>query len=192
MFTRHADISGDGLVWTVALLGDGPIALLFLQMARRAGAGRTILVGRHALRMTVARALGADLVIDGGRQPGAAAVREATDGLGADVVVECVGRPDAWAEAVSMARRGGEVLFFGGCERGSEVRLDTERIHYDELALRGAFHYTPESARQAFESIARGHLLLEPLVTERVGLEDVPRALERARRRDVVKVAILP
>jgi L-iditol 2-dehydrogenase len=177
---------------TVVFLGDGPIALLFLQVARRLGAGRVLLVGRHEVRLAAARRLGADAVIDGEREAPVSVVREYTDGVGADVVVECVGRPEAWTEAMSLARRGGEILLFGGCERGSQVSIDTERVHYDELVLRGGFHYTPASARRAHELIVEGGLRLEPLISERVGLEDLPRALERARRREVVKVAVRP
>lgn len=177
---------------TVVLLGDGPIALLFLQVARLAGADRIVLVGRHESRLTAARALGAEHVLDASREPPDAIVRDWTDGLGGDTVVECVGRPEAWAQAVSLARRGGEVLFFGGCERGTELRVRTERVHYDELTLRGGFHYTPASARRAFEWIEARALHLDPLLSGSVGLEDLPTAFERVRKREVVKVAVRP
>ncbi|NIR44927.1 MAG: zinc-binding dehydrogenase, partial [Gemmatimonadetes bacterium] len=101
----------------------------------------------------------------GGDAGVADAVAELTDGLGPDVVIECVGRPDAWEQAVSLARRGGEVLMFGGCESGSTVPLDTERLHYDEITLKGGFHFTPDSVRRAWELVQSGALALEPLVT---------------------------
>ena len=182
-------LSGDR---SVVFLGDGPIALLFLQVARLYGVERILLVGRHPERFAVARALGADAVVDARTAPVEPAVREWTDGLGADTVVECVGRPEAWAEAVGLARRGGEVLFFGGCERGAELRADAGRIHYDELTLRGGFHYTPASVRRAFEWICEERLHLDPLVSDRVPLDELPHALERVRRREVVKMAVAP
>jgi L-iditol 2-dehydrogenase len=177
---------------TVAVLGDGPIALLFVQVARLAGADRIVCIGRHANRLDVARAVGADLAVDATRTDFEAVVRETTDGLGADTVVECVGRPEAWVEALGLARKGGEVLFFGGCERGTRVPLDAERIHYDEVELRGAFHYTPDAARRAYEWLRDRRVRTEPLVSDRVGLDDVPAALERVRRREVLKVAVRP
>lgn len=182
-------LSGDR---TLALVGDGPIALLFLQVARLAGVDRVALVGRHAKRLAAARALGAEPVVDAGRASSEDVVREWADGVGADSVVECVGRPDAWVQALSLARRGGEVLFFGGCEPGSAVALDTARIHYDELTLRGGFHYTPASARRAFGLITGGALRLEPLVSDTVPLEALPDAFERVRRREVLKLAVRP
>ena len=183
------EIAGDR---TIAFVGDGPIALLFMQVARLRGAGRIALIGRSPRRLDVARELGADLVFDGRDSDPREAVAALGDGLGADTVVECVGRPEVWEQAVGLARRGGEVLFFGGCEKGSTVKLDTERVHYDELALKGGFHYTPDSVRRAWELICDGTLKLDPLITHRMTLEELPAALERVRRREAVKVAIIP
>lgn len=177
---------------TVLFIGDGPIALLFAQVARLRGAGRVVLAGRHASRLAIARQVGVDHVIEGKTDEVAESVRQLTDGLGADVVVECVGRPEAWLQAVSLVRRGGEVLLFGGCERGSSVAVDTERLHYDEITLKGGFHYTPDSVRRAWELIQGRAMTLEALVTHRMSLDELPGALDRMVKREAVKVAIVP
>jgi L-iditol 2-dehydrogenase len=177
---------------TLVFLGDGPMALAFAQLARIRGAGRIAVIGRHRRRLEVARHLGADVTVDANDDDPLEAVRELSDGLGADSVVECVGRPEAWEAAVSLARRGGEVLFFGGCEKGAAVSLDTERVHYDEITLKGGFHYTPDSVRRAWELICSGNLTLEPLVTHEMSLEKLPEAFERMRGREALKVAIVP
>ncbi|HSG81016.1 MAG TPA: zinc-binding dehydrogenase [Gemmatimonadota bacterium] len=177
---------------SIVFLGDGAIALLFAQVARLRGAGQVILVGKHTDRLEIARQVGVDQVVDGKRGDVVAAVDALTDGLGADVVVECVGRPEAWEEAVALARRGGEVLLFGGCEKGSTACVDTERVHYEEITLKGGFHYTPDSVRRAWELITSGAMRLDPLVTHRMKLEGLPEALELMSRREAVKVAIEP
>jgi L-iditol 2-dehydrogenase len=177
---------------TIAFLGDGPMALIFVQLARLRGAGRIVVVGRHRRRLELARQLGADVTVDANERDPPEAVREVSDGLGADSVVECVGRPEAWKSAVSLVRRGGEVLFFGGCESGATVDLDTERVHYDELTLKGGFHYTPDCVRRAGELISSGNLKLEPLVTHEMSLDELPEAFELMRRREALKVAIVP
>jgi L-iditol 2-dehydrogenase len=177
---------------TVAFLGDGPISLLFMQVALLRGAGRVVVIGHHPDRLELARALGADATANALVTDPREAVRATTDGLGADSVVECVGRPEAWGQAVQLARKGGEVLLFGGCEKGSEVRLDTERVHYDEITVKGGFHYTPDSVRRAWELICGGTVALDPLITHRMGLGELPAAFERLRRREAVKVAIVP
>ena len=58
------------------------------------------------------------------------AVRQLTpERRGSDVVIEAVGRPEAWEWAVQMVRKGGTVNFFGGCAAGTKVQLDTNRLH---------------------------------------------------------------
>ncbi|UCC71059.1 MAG: zinc-binding dehydrogenase [Gemmatimonadota bacterium] len=175
---------------TLVFLGDGPMALLFVQLARVRGAGRIAVIGRHSRRLAVARQLGADVAVDANGTDPLEVVKELSDGLGADSVVECVGRPEAWEDAVALARRGGEVLFFGGCERGAAVSFDAERVHYDEISLKGGFHYTPDSVRRAWDLICNGTLTLDPLVTHEMPLAGLPEALELMRRREALKVAI--
>jgi len=177
---------------TVAFLGDGPIALLFLQVARLRGVGRIVLVGRHDERLELGRLLGADVVLNARRVDVRSAVETITDGLGADTVVECVGRPEAWAQAVDLVCRGGEVLFFGGCEPGLGVTFDSERIHYDEITLRGGFHLTPDSVARAWELITIGSVRLSELVTHRMRLEELPAAFDLMRHREALKVVISP
>jgi L-iditol 2-dehydrogenase len=177
---------------TVVFLGDGPISLLFIQVARLRGAGRIVLVGRHSIRLEVGHLMGADVVLNVREVDVRGAVEALTDGLGADTVVECVGHPEAWSQAMGLVRRGGEVLFFGGCERGQSVRFDTERIHYDEITLRGGFHLTPDSVLRAWELITTGRLNFDAIVTHRMRLEELPAAFDLMRRREALKVAISP
>ncbi|UCC82032.1 MAG: alcohol dehydrogenase catalytic domain-containing protein [Gemmatimonadota bacterium] len=177
---------------TLAFLGDGPMALAFVMLARLCGAGRIAVIGLNRGRLETARLLGADVTVDANEGDPLGAVKEMSDGLGADSVVECVGRPEVWESAVSLVRRGGEVLFFGGCERGTMVNLDTERVHYDELTLKGGFHYTPDTVRRAWELICAGNLTLETLVTHEMSLGGLPEAFDRMRRREALKVAIIP
>ena len=73
---------------------------------------------------------------------------------GSDVVMEAVGRPEAWEWAMHMVRKGGTVNFFGGCASGTKVQLDTNRLHYSEITLKATFHHTPETVRRAFALIA--------------------------------------
>jgi L-iditol 2-dehydrogenase len=77
-------LSGDR---SVVLLGDGPMALLFVQVAGLRGAGRVVLIGRNAQRLQVARQLGTDFVIDARETDVKTALNAITDGVGADTVV---------------------------------------------------------------------------------------------------------
>jgi L-iditol 2-dehydrogenase len=155
---------------TVAVLGPGPIGLMLCAAAKDAGA-HVVAVGGRAERRELAREFGAE--------PG--------DGRGADVVIEAVGTAEAWRDALELVRPGGTVVFFGG----REVAVDTFRLHYEELTLRGAFHHTPRHVRAALAFLASGAHPWERLVTHRVGLEGVA-GLFADPPADLLKAAVLP
>jgi L-iditol 2-dehydrogenase len=154
----------------VAVLGPGPIGLMLCAAAKDAGA-HVVAVGGRAERRELAREFGA--------QPG--------NGRGADVVIEAVGTAEAWRDALEFVRPGGTVVFFGG----REVAVDTFRIHYEELTLRGAFHHAPRHIRAALAFLASGAHPWERLVTHRVGLEGVA-GLFADPPRDLLKAAVVP
>ena len=137
---------------TVAVLGPGPMGMLLSACLKDAGA-EVIVAGGTPER----RALAADF----GATPG--------DARGADVVVEATGKPNGWREAVAAVRRGGTVILFGGI-RG-DIELDAERIHYDELTLRGTFHHTPQTVRAALAFLASGAYPWAALLTHEVALD---------------------
>lgn len=180
------DFAGDP---TVLVLGDGAIALLFIQVARLAGAGRIGVMGRHASRLEIARALGADQTFC---RESEAAARDWTAGVGADIVIECTGSIDAWQMAPSLASRAGRVLLFGGCAAGTRASFDTYRLHYDEVDLMGAFHYGRADVRAAWRLITERSVRIAPLITHHRPLERLDEALELALSRTAIKVAVRP
>jgi L-iditol 2-dehydrogenase len=155
---------------TVAVLGPGPIGLMLCAAARDAGA-RVIAVGGRPERRALAPEFGAE--------PG--------DAKGADVVIEAVGTAEAWQDALELVRPGGTVLFFGG----RELTVDTYRLHYEELTLRGSFHHTPRHVRAALAFLTSGAHPWERLVTHRVGLEEVA-GLFADPPADLLKAAVYP
>jgi len=167
----RADVAGGD---TVAILGAGPIGLMLCACVADAG-GRPVLVGGRPERRELAPLFGA----------------HAGDGRGADVVIEAGGTERAWLETVELVRPGGTVVFFGGLPRGATVPLDSYRLHYEELTLRGAFHHTPATVRAALAFLAGGAYPWERLITHRVGLGDVA-ALLADPPRDYLKAAVFP
>jgi L-iditol 2-dehydrogenase len=159
---------------TVAVLGLGPIGLMLCAAAKDAGAKVVAVGGRPERR---------ELAPDFGAAPG--------DGQGADVVIEAAGTEESWTDAVDLVRAGGTVLFFGGRERGSGLAVDTFRLHYEELTLRGSFHHTPRTVRAALAFLASGAHPWERLVTHQVGLDEVAGLLEDPPR-DLLKAAVVP
>ena len=177
---------------TVVLIGAGAIALLHLLVLRLRGVERVIVVARSAARGAHASALGANQVLRVGAEDAREPVLELTRGHGADVVIECTGQEVVWQCAPGLARRGGQVVLFGGCPNGSVLRLDTHRLHYDQVSLTSPFHFTPRDVRAAYELLSSGQFGGEALVTAEYPLERLTEALERQRRGEGAKFAIVP
>jgi L-iditol 2-dehydrogenase len=180
---------------TVVVLGAGPIGLLFVALLARRGVPRIIVAGRRRLRLDAALALGAHDVLDideGGALGDLRARLHALVPGGACTVVECVGRPEAWSAAMACVRKGGEVLFYGGCASGTTVPMDTRQVHYDALTLKGAFHFTPSDVRIALDLLARRALPLERLVTGEVPLARLQEAFDALVAGSAIKLAIVP
>jgi L-iditol 2-dehydrogenase len=176
---------------TVAILGHGPLGLL-LGLLARAGGARVVLAGKAGLRLDRARGLGFAACVDVSRELDPASAVRAVAGGDVRSVIEATGRPEVWEQAIAVVGKGGTVVLFGGCAPGTSVRLDTRRVHYEELRLLGVFHHTPDLIRRAVDLLASGVLDPTPLVTHEMGIADVPRALDLMSRGEALKVLIRP
>jgi len=178
---------------TVVIFGHGPLGCL-LAMAAGARKARVILVGKAGWRFERVRALGLGECVDATATPDVvAALRTATGGRGAEVTIDATGRPEVWEQALDAVGRGGCVVFFGGCAPGTSINIDTRRTHYEELALLGAFHHTPELIRRAVELLeADGAFDPHGLITHRMRLDGVREALDLMATGQAMKVLIEP
>lgn len=119
---------------TVAVVGDGAVGLLGVLSAKQMGAARIIAMSRHESRQKLAREFGAtDIVTERGDE-GVASIKELTDGIGADSVLECVGTPESMMQAIRSTRRGGYVGYVG-VPHG--VELKGEELFYAHIHLHG-------------------------------------------------------
>lgn len=139
----------------VLVLGSGPIGLMFVCLARHAGCEVKV-AGRSERRLQAALRLGAAQAIDLTGQADSVAAIQAAAHSAFDVVIEAVGKPEAWEAAARLVRKGGTVNFFGGCAAGTTVSLDTGLLHYSNLTLLASFHHTPRTIRRALELIETG------------------------------------
>ena len=175
----------------VIIVGDGPIALLFGQVAQLRGAGEVMLFGKHDIRLRAAEAVGLTAV-DTGDADIRTVTQELTDGIGADVVVECVGRPELWEAAFDCVAPAGELLAFGGCAAGTRASFDTYRLHYEEVDVKAAFHYGRADVRRAYDLLLDGAVNADVLVTHHEPLDRLQDALDRVIAREAIKVAVHP
>lgn len=175
-----------------AVIGAGPIGLMFVRLIKLVGA-EVIVLGRSSWKLDAARRLGADHIIDvTSDRDVEGTVRDLSQGRGVDVVIEAVGYPEIWERAINITRRGGKVNLFGGCEAGSAVRIDTHALHYEEKRIISVFHHTPRYVNMAFDLLVRGELDEKILITDRHPLSELASAFEKMERREALKIAIEP
>ena len=181
--------SGDN----VAVIGLGPIGLMFVRLAKAYGA-RVIAIGRRKTQLNRAAQMGADeLLISREPDETVRTVREVTSGRGADIAIEAVGHPEAWQTAVKLLRRGGTVNFFGGCPNDSRISLDTSLLHYSEITCKASFHHTPAHIQKALDFVSRGVITARDFVNN---VEPLANLLEVMRHlmshNGHMKTAIIP
>lgn len=182
-------IEGD----TVAVIGMGPVGLMFVQTLKSIGA-TVIAVGKRSGQLRLAAEMGADHVVDATRTNVVEEVRKVTNGRrGADIVIEAVGSTETWQQAMGMVRRGGTINLFGGCPSGTQIPLDTTLIHYSEITIKASFHHTPRHIREALEVIRRGRISARTLITGEERLTALGGVLEKLLHRNGdLKIAIIP
>ena len=156
----------------VLVIGAGPIGLMFVALAKAAGCEVTV-AGRGENRLAKASSLGASAVVVIGAD-GDALTPCKRSGRTFDVVIEAVGKPECWAAAAQLVRKGGRVNFFGGCPSGASVHLDTGLIHYSNLILLASFHHTPTAIREALSWIERGVIRASDFVDADCALTELP------------------
>ena len=162
---------------TVLVIGAGPLGMVHLIKADLLGAGRLVAVDLLPERLDLARACGADAVEP---EP-------------ADVVVDCSGRSDTLPDALHLVRPGGVVIEAGAFVDMGPVQIDPNRdICVRDVTIRGIggedlAHYAP-----SLRLLARHSDRFAPLITHRVGLEEVGDALELAQTGAAMKVLVAP
>lgn len=177
---------------TVAIIGAGPIGLMFVRLAALRGA-RVISIDPSEERLKTSAEMGAThLVRTGDADEAERQVRALTGGRGADVVIEAVGLPSTWEEALRLVRKSGVVNLFGGAAAGTTITVPTLLLHYNQLTIKGVFHHTPQYALTAFNLICNRTVDARRFISGEVGLNELVDALERHARLEGIKFAVIP
>src|SRR5213594_2931840 len=119
---------------TVAVVGDGAVGLLGVLSAKQMGAERVIAMSRHATRQKLAREFGATDSVPERGEEGVARIKDLTNGIGADAVLECVGTQESMKQAIGSTRKGGYVSYVG-VPHG--VQLEGQELFFAHVHLHG-------------------------------------------------------
>jgi L-idonate 5-dehydrogenase len=177
--TLHATKrAGDMLGKRVLVTGCGPIGVLSILAARRAGAAEIVATDLSDFTLGLARRVGADRVINTGTEPEALATYGVDKGY-FDVLYECTGVAAALAGGIAALRPRGVILQLG---LGGDMTLPMMAITAKELDLRGSFRFHPEFA-VGVELMQKGLIDVRPLITHSIGLADAETAFRLASDR---------
>jgi threonine dehydrogenase-like Zn-dependent dehydrogenase len=175
---------------TVVILGGGAIGLVMLQLVRNAGAAITVVVEPLEQKRELARKLGAEVVLD----PLASDVRTAVLDLtrvGADEVIECVGKPETMQLAIDLARRGGVVEFFGVCPIGVTIPVEPNKVYFKELTIVGSY-VNPFTFTRATSLLHSGKVRTDELMIQQFPLDGLHEAFSSLREGRTLKSIINP
>jgi L-iditol 2-dehydrogenase len=177
---------------TVLTIGQGPIGIILSVLAARSGA-TVITSDLYPERLKISESLEFEQRIDASQRNTVEAVREQTDGRGADAVILAVGSNSLIRPAMHAARPGGRVLLFAQTQRG-EVVIDPAAICVDEKALLGSYSASVDLQEESVRFVMSREMDLERLISHRFSLEQGPRALELAAhpQPSSMKVVIQP
>lgn len=174
---------------TVVVVGDGAVGLCGVLAAAQMGAERIVAMSRHADRQQIATAFGATHIVAERGPAGAKAIKELTDGVGADAVLECVGTDDAMRQAFAVARPGAMVGFVG-VPHG--VKLPVDRMFAKNVGLAGGVapvrRYLPELLELVTSGAVNPGLVFDSVLP----LSEVAEGYKAMDERRSVKVLLQP
>ena len=175
----------------VAVVGVGPVGFFCVQAAQMMGAARVFALDREPDRLALAAQVGAEPVNVRDRHP-ATALAEATQGRGADVVIEAVGSPAAFETAVDVVRRGGRGVVVG-MYAGLSVQGQLGVYWARALDLRFA-GICPVHAwwERAMSAVVEGRIDPLPIISHRLPLDDAAHGYDLFDRREATKVILIP
>ena len=174
---------------TVAVVGDGAVGLCGVLAAKRLGADRIIILGRHEKRLEIARRFGATDVVTSRDEQAKAEVQEMTKG-GAESVLECVGSESSMDTAIGIARPGGAIGFVG-VPHGSET-INLERMFLSNIALRGGVAPARAYIPELLADVVAGKIDPSPVLDMTVDLDGVPSGYGAMDSREAIKVMVRP
>ncbi len=174
---------------SVAVIGAGPIGLLLLQVAMKAGAARTLVSEPVAGKRQVAQDLGADVVVDPLTEDLEAAARKLTDSRGFDTVLEASGKPACARQAVYLAANGGTIVWAGVYPGDALVSVPPFYMYDKELNIQ-SIKISPYTFPRAVALVPK--LQLKPLITDIMPLKDIVKAFDVHSQGKAIKMLIKP
>jgi len=175
----------------VAIIGAGPMGLIWTQLAKQRGASLIIVSDLVDRRSETAKRMGADIVVNPKEEDFVELVKEVTDGRMADVCVEVVGNPVTVEQAMAATGYGGRTVIFGTTGKGLKVPIepyDTMRYEKQVIGSFIACHTFPSAIDTMYKKIVNSDLM----ITHEYSIEKFQEAIDAHRSGEAIKIVIHP
>ena len=157
---------------TIAIIGDGPIGLIHLQLSKLYGA-RTVVIGKIPSRLSKAKLMGADRVLFNDAE-----ARDVLAGETISAVIVATSDPSAIDFAIRIAGRNSTINLFAGVPKGTSVTVDANWLHYNQISIAGSFSSTPSMLHEAARLAANQKIDLSGIVSHRFPLDRIEKAID--------------
>lgn len=175
---------------TVVVIGAGTMGILNALVAKAYGA-RVLITEMMDKKIKTAKELGLEVIDINVCNP-VEAVKEKTNGRGADAVIVAVGATSANNQALEMVKElRGRILFFAASFPPPELNIDSNTIHYKKLELIGTYSADRESFEKAAEFLSERKVNVGPLVEARYQLDEIEKAYKAAATPGAYRVSVL-
>ena len=177
---------------TLLIIGSGITGLLQLKLAKAWGAKKVICVDVNEYRIKKAEEFGADLSLHA-KDDVPMRVREVNDGYLADVVIVSTGAPQAVTQAIESVDKGGTILLFAPVAPDVELPLKMFDIWNKQIKIVSTYAGAPRDIADAIEFLKRKSLMVEDLITHRIGLDDIQKGFDLvSEAKESIKVVVYP
>ncbi len=178
---------------TVVVVGAGPMGIMNACIGRQFGAGKIILAEINEVRLKQAKDFDFDLVINSANEDLVKVVKDATGGIGADVVIVAAPAAQPQEQALDLVRKHGTVCLFASLPSSESVlSLDSRTIHYGEITVMGTSDSTDSHVKKAVELISSGSMPTEKIASHILGLEEIFKAYKLMQSGEALRVVLRP
>jgi L-iditol 2-dehydrogenase len=178
----------------VVVFGVGPMGLFMVNALRHRHGPDLVIVALDRLghRLRMAEDIGATFALNTTNRPSHDALRAAIGRSDADVVIEVIGTVETHREALGLVGRGGTLVSFGGVAVGQILPVDIGRMHYEEIGILPVYHHTPPDVAEAVRQLVAGEVPIQHLITARLPLSGLRKALEMIGDRSTLRTILVP
>ncbi|NTW72342.1 MAG: alcohol dehydrogenase catalytic domain-containing protein [Eubacteriaceae bacterium] len=178
----------------VVIIGAGPLGNLHADIAKARGASKVIISEMNESRLEMAKRFKSiDVFVNPSKEDLKEVVLRETNGYGADVVIPACPVGAAQEQSLDLVKSRGRVLLFGGLPKDNHhIRLDSNLIHYKEIAIFGGYAYNPDAFKIALDIITENRIQSDQFVTHFLPLKDLSEGIRLIKSGEAIKVVLKP